>query len=105
LTLLLRAITFASHTTAIHRCTIRYLILLHNKLKQQGALIGIVRPEIQGPLDTLHFAVRLWQIFRAIINGALLEMQSTLGKAVNEVMNKFDHRINELKQVDRGSLM
>ena len=68
---------------------------LTGKLKQQDALIGTVRSEIQDQLDTLHFAGRLWQLFRAIINGALLEMQSTLGKAVNDVMEKIDQRINE----------
>jgi len=87
--------TFASHTASIHLCAIRYLILVHNKLKQQDALVGSVRSDIQEQLDTLNFAGRLWQMFRAIICGALTEMQKTLGNATHEIMGKIDERVHE----------
>jgi IS4 transposase len=58
--------TFASHTTSIHLCAIRYLMLVHNKLKNMDSRIGEIRSQIQEQLDSMSFAGRLWQIFRAI---------------------------------------
>ena len=58
--------TFASHTASIHLCAIRYLMLVHNKLKDQESRIGEIRSQIQEQLDSLSFAGRLWQIFGSI---------------------------------------
>ena len=37
--------TFTSHTASIHLCAIRYLILVHAKLSDDGARIGELRAE------------------------------------------------------------
>ena len=87
--------TFASHTASIHLCAIRYLMLVHSKLEDQGVRIGDIRSEIQEQLDALSFAGRLWQIFRAIISGTLNELQATLGCSVDTVMLAIDKRIHE----------
>ena len=87
--------TFASHTASIHICAIRYLILVHNKLKQQDVLVGEMRSAIQDQLDTLNFAGRLWQIFRAIISGALTDIQDSLGCSADQIMLTIDARVNE----------
>ena len=41
------------------------------------------------------FSARLWQIFRAIISGALSDLQEKLGCSVSAVMQTIDERINE----------
>jgi hypothetical protein len=87
--------TFASHTASIHLCAIRYLILVHNKLEYQHAHIGGIRSNIQDQLDSLSFAARLWQIFRAIISGALSDLQEVLGCSAGAVMQTIDERVNE----------
>ena len=87
--------TFASHTASIHLCAIRYLMLVHSKLEDQSVRIGDIRSEIQEQLDTLSFAGRLWQIFRAIISGTLNELKATLGCSVGTVMLAIDKRIHE----------
>ena len=87
--------TFASHTASIHLCAIRYLILVHNKLEYQHAHIGGIRSNIQDQLDSLSFAARLWQIFRAIISGALSDLQEVLGCSAGAVMHTIDERVNE----------
>ena len=87
--------TFASHTASIHLCAIRYLMLVHNKLEYQDADIGGIRSDIQEQLDSLSFAGRLWQIFRAIISEALKNSQETLVCSVDTVMQTIDERVNE----------
>ena len=90
-----QTLTFASHTASIHRCAIRYLMLVHNKLETQGTRIGGLRSQIQDQLDSLSFAGRLWQIFRAIISGTLDELQETLGCSVGTVLLAIDQRVQE----------
>jgi len=87
--------TFASHTASIHLCAIRYLMLVHHKLEDKDARIGEIRSQIQDQLDSLSFAGRLWQLFRAIISGTLNELQATLGCSVDTVMLAIDKRIHE----------
>lgn len=90
-----QTVTFASHTASIHLCAIRYLMLVQNKLEGQDCRIGDIRSQIQDQLDSLSFAGRLWQIFRAIISGALRDLQETLGCSVDTVVQTIDERINE----------
>ena len=87
--------TFASHTASIHLCAIRYLMLVHNKLENQDARIGEIRSQIQDQLDSLSFAARLWQLFRAIISGTLNELQETPGCSAGTVMRAIDKRVHE----------
>ncbi len=87
--------TFASHTASIHLCAIRYLMLAHNKLEDRDSRIGEFRSQIQDQMDTLSFAGRLWRIFRAIISGALGDLQETLGCSADTVMQTIDDRVNE----------
>ena len=86
--------TFASHTASIHLCAIRYLMLVHNKLEDQDARIGEIRSQIQDQLDSLSFAARLWQLFRAIISGTLNELQKTPGCSAGTVMRAIDKRVH-----------
>jgi hypothetical protein len=90
-----QTISFASHTASVHLCAIRYLMLVHVKLAGHEARVGDVRASIQDQLDTLNFAGRLWQIFRAIISGTLQELQKTLGYDADIVMQVIDQRVQE----------
>ncbi len=51
--------------------------------------------QIQDQLDSLSFAGRLWQLFRAIISGTLNELEETLGCSVDTVMLAIDKRVQE----------
>jgi len=70
-------------------------MLVHNKLEYQDARIADVRSNIQEQLDTLSFAGKLWQLFRAIISGALGDLRNVLGCPVDTVMKTIDERVNE----------
>ena len=85
--------TFASHTASIHLCAIRYLMLVHNQLDGKAARAGEVRSQIQEQLDTLSFAGKLWQIFRAVVSGTLDDLKETLGCSVDTIMSAIDERI------------
>ncbi|MCU7899901.1 MAG: hypothetical protein KZQ63_16065 [Candidatus Thiodiazotropha sp. (ex Lucinoma aequizonata)] len=87
--------TFASHTASLHLCAIRYLMLVHNKLEDPDFRVGDIRSQIQEQLDSVSFAGKLWQIFRAIISGTLSELQATLGCSVDTVMLAIDKRVSE----------
>lgn len=87
--------TFTSHTASIHLCAIRYLMLVHNTLEDQDARIGDIRSQIQEQMDTLSFAGRLWQIFRAIISGTLNELETMLGCSAKTVMSAIDEQVKE----------
>ncbi len=87
--------TFASHTASIHLCAIRYLMLVHNKLADNESRIGGIRSTIQEQLNALSFAGRLWTIFRALISGALIDLQEVLGGSVDTVMQTIDERVKE----------
>jgi hypothetical protein len=87
--------SFASHTASIHLCAIRYLMLVHAKLAGQEARAGDVRANIQEQLDTLSFAGRLWQVFRAIVSGSLQGLQKTLGCTVEAIMQVIDQRVHD----------
>jgi len=90
-----QTVTFASHTASIHLCAIRYLILVHNKLEDENYRVGEIRSQIQEQLDSLNFAGRLWQIFRAIISGTLKELRKMLGCSVDTILLAIDKRIHE----------
>lgn len=90
-----QTITFVSHTASIHLCAIRYLMLVNGKLSQDDATIGAVRGTIQDQLDTMNFASRLWQVFRAIISGTLKSLSRELGCSVKKIMNAIDRQITD----------
>ena len=87
--------TFTSHTASIHLCAIRYLMLVHAKLSDDGARIGELRADIQDQLNLLSFAGRLWQVFRAIISDTLDELGDTLGCSVETLMKMFDEKVGQ----------
>ena len=87
--------TFASYTASIHLCAIRYLILVHVKLEGEGARVGQIRERMKDQLNTLSFAGRLWQIFRALISGTLHGMEKKLGCSVEAIMQTIDNRIQD----------
>lgn len=61
-------------------------MLVHARLEGQEAGIGDVRTNTQNRLDTLNFAGRIWQIFRAIVSGLLHEPQNAPGCSVEAIM-------------------
>ena len=87
--------TFASHTASIHLTAIRYLMLVYARHGNNDLRICDVRSQLKEQLTTLDFAQRLWQLFRALINGALDGLKEKFGKLTQAVMMVIDTRIDE----------
>lgn len=87
--------SFSSHTASIHLCAIRYLMLVHAKLEGELSRISDARSSIQDQLDSLNFAGRLWQIFRAIISGALKDLKKSLGCSAESILLAIDEKVND----------
>ncbi len=72
--------TSASHTASIHLTAIRYLMLVYAKHGNDELRICDVRSRMKEQLTMLDFAQRLWQLFRALIDGTIDGLKEKLGK-------------------------
>jgi hypothetical protein len=54
-----------------------------------------VRSRMKEQLTTLDFAQRLWQLFRALISGAIDRFKKELGKMTETIKAAIDDRIDE----------
>lgn len=88
-----QTVSFASHIASIHLTAMRYLILVHTKTERNDANPAAVRDEIKDQMNLLTMAGRLWQLFRAIIHGALNELVASID--VTQVTEKIDEKVKE----------
>ena len=56
---------------SVHLAALRYLLLFEAMLRQGRLTYGEIRDRQTGQLQTLTYAALLWQLFRALIEGAL----------------------------------
>jgi SRSO17 transposase len=87
--------TFASHTASIHLTAIRYLLLVYAKNESENCRICDIRSQVSDQLTTLDYAKRLWILFRALISGALDNLNQGLKKSSRKIMDMIDVRVSE----------
>jgi hypothetical protein len=81
---------------SVHLAASRYLLLFEAMLRSGQLTYGEVRDRESGQLQTLTYAVLLWQLFRALIEGALDALVKDLGKKiVNRVLGAIDQTVEE----------
>ena len=79
---------------SVHLAALRYLILFEAMLRSGQLSYGEVRDRESGRLQTLTYAALLWQLFRAIIEGALDSLVRELGRrVVRRVLNVIDQTV------------
>jgi hypothetical protein len=61
---------YAVHYAYIHLCAIRYM-LIADRMMTSGTVFGKIRNRLTGQLEMLTFARLLWELFKALIHGAL----------------------------------
>jgi hypothetical protein len=71
---------------SIHLSAIRYLLLFEAMLRNGRLDFGQVRDQLTGQLQLLTYAALLWQLFRALIEGALDGLAQEVGQSVIEKM-------------------
>ena len=84
---------YAAYIASIHLAAIRFCMLV---IAKQGNESGLpeARRLLSENLNDINFAVRLWQVFKIIISGALNELTELLGDNVNLVMETIENHIN-----------
>ena len=83
---------------------LRYLLLFEAMLRGGQLTYGEIRDQESGRLQTLTYAALLWQLFRALIEGALDGLVRDLGrKVIRRVLAAIDQTVesflNEALQI------
>jgi hypothetical protein len=79
---------------SVHLAAMRYLLLFEAMLRTGQLSYGEIRDRETGRLQTLTYATLLWQLFRAIIEGALDGLVKELGrKVVRRVLDAIDQSV------------
>jgi len=84
---------YAAYIASIHLAAIRFCMLIIAKQDREMDLSG-VRRSLSHNLTDINFAVRLWQVFKAVISGALNELEELLGDAIDLVMDTIKKHVN-----------
>jgi hypothetical protein len=89
---------------SVHLAALRYLLLFEAMLRAGGLSYGQIRDRESGRLQTLTYAALLWQLFRALIEGALDGLVRDLGrKVIKKVLAVIDQSVegflNEALQI------
>ena len=84
---------YAAYVASIHLAAIRFCLLAIAKATHQARGIADIRQRISGNAVQIGFAAQLWQVFRALISGALDELKTLLGDAVTRVMETIEAHI------------
>ncbi len=79
---------------SVHLAALRYLLLFEAMLRGGHLSYGEVRDRETGRLQTLTYAALLWQLFRALIEGALKGLVRELGrKLIKKILNAIDQSV------------
>jgi len=84
---------YAAYVASIHLAAIRFCLLAIAKATHQASGIANIRKRISGNAVQIGFAAQLWQVFRALISGALDELKAILGDAATLVMETIESHI------------
>jgi len=81
---------------SVHLSAMRYLLLFEAALRDGSLNYGEIRDKQTGILQVLSFAALLWQLFRALIEGALDRLKEAIGKdIVNEITAAIDQEVDD----------
>jgi hypothetical protein len=79
---------------SVHLAAVRYLLLFEAMLRQGRLSYGEIRDRESGRLQVLTHATLLWELFRALIEGALDGLVRELGRAlVKKVLAAIDQTV------------
>ena len=84
---------YAAYIASIHLTAIRFCLLVMAKQTQGCENITQIRQNLCSNSANISFAAKLWQVFRAIITGALDELKTILGDAVTLILETIETHI------------
>ena len=81
---------------SVHLSAIRYVLLFDAMLRQGTLSYGETRDRQTGQLQVLTYATLMWQLFRALIEGALDSLVRELGKKViRKIVAAIDQTVEQ----------
>jgi SRSO17 transposase len=99
---------YAAYIASIHLTAIRFCLLVIAKQTQGLGSIAQARQTLCSNTTDISFAGKLWQVFRAVICGALDGLKAILGDAVTMVIDAIDVHIEclfvQVLQLDARTL-
>jgi SRSO17 transposase len=84
---------YAAYIASIHLAAIRFCLLAIAQRRHGAEGIAEIRRQIATGITRLDFAARLWQFFRALITGALQELNNLLGEAATQVLETIESHV------------
>jgi SRSO17 transposase len=84
---------YAAYIASIHLTAIRFCLLAIAKQTQGFGNIAQARQTLCSNSTDISFAGQLWQVFRAVMTGALDGLKTVLGNTVDMVMEAIDVHI------------
>ena len=84
---------YAAYVASIHLTAIRFCMLVIAKSSGQANGISEVRNQLIANATSIDYAARLWQVFHAVIAGALDDMKMLLGDVVAQVMKTIEQHV------------
>ena len=84
---------YAAYVASIHLTAMRFCMLVIAKSRQQASGIADMRQQLAANATSIDYATRLWQVFRAVIAGALDELNVLLGDVANQVMETIERHV------------
>jgi len=84
---------YAAYVASIHLTAIRFCLLVIAKQTQGAASIALMRQKLCSNSTDISFSSKLWEVFRAVITGALDELRAVLGDVASLVMETIDTHI------------
>ncbi len=81
---------YAAYIASIHLTAIRFCLLVIAKQTSGCENITQIRQTLCSNSANISFAVKLWQVFRAIITGALDDLKTILGDTVTLILETIE---------------
>jgi SRSO17 transposase len=84
---------YAAYIASLHLTAIRFCLLVIAKQNHGATGIAAMRKTLCQNSTDISFASKLWQVFRAIITGALEELKAILGDAITVVIETIEAHV------------
>lgn len=84
---------YAAYIASIHLTAMRFCMLVIAKSLHQANGISDMRDQLTANATSIDYATRLWQVFRAVIAGALDELKILLGDMVAQVIDTIERHV------------
>ena len=99
---------YAAYVASIHLTAMRFCMLVIANSSGQASGIAEVRNQMITNATSIDYATRLWQVFHAVITGALDKMKVLLGDMADQVINTIEQHVQsffvQVLQLDARTL-